>query len=328
MVTNDSDSSGKAVVEGRSKIRVGVSSCLLGARVRFDGDHKHDPYLTEILGRYVEFVPVCPEVAIGLGVPREPIRLIGDAAQPRAVDAHDATLDFTDRLSAYGRRMARALGDVSGYILKSKSPSCGLARVKVYGSDGVRNGRGVYAAAFVEARPLVPVEEESRLGDLGLRENFIERVFAYHRWQRLVAAHFTVAKLVEFHSAHKLCLMAHSQSHYRALGRLVAGAGRCDLAALQQNYIYEFMEALRQRATRSHHSNVLMHLMGYLKKHLDSSDKLELLALIRDYRVGRVSLIAPITLLRHHFRHHPHPYVAGQVYFDPHPAELVLRNAM
>ncbi len=310
----------------RPKIRVGVSSCLLGAKVRFDGTTKLQPYLTETFGRFFDLVPVCPEVGIGLGVPREPIQLVGDARRVRAVGVHSVALDVTDRLAAYGRRMARALGDVSGYIFKSGSPSCGVERVKVWGAGRIRNGRGVYAAAFLDARPHVPVAEENWLCDPALRDNFIERVFAYNRWQRLVASRLTAAKLVEFHGAHKLSVMAHSQRYYRSLGRLVAEAGRHDLAAVKEKYVSEFMCALLGSATPGGHCNVLMHLMGYLKKQLDAGDKAELLELLDDYRCGRVPLIVPVTVLRHHFRRYPNPHIASQAYLYPSPAEFLLRS--
>ncbi len=326
MVANQMQRKKNPATPKQPKIRVGVSSCLLGAKVRFDGDSKHHPYLTETLGRFFDLVPVCPEVGIGLGVPREPIRLVGDARRVRAVGVRDVTLDVTDRLAAYGRRMARALEDVSGYIFKGGSPSCGVESVKVSGARCTHKGRGVYAAAFLDANPLVPVAEEGCLGDPALQDNFIERVFAYNRWQRLVASRLTAAKLVEFHSAHKLSVMAHSQRHYRALGRLVAAAGRQDFAALKEKYIREFMGALLCSATPRGHSNVLMHLMGYLKKQLDAGDKAELLALFDDYRCGHVPLVVPVAVLRHHFRRYPNPYVTSQVYLYPSAAELLLRS--
>ena len=227
--------------------------------------------------------------------------------------------------------MARRHGDLSGYLLKSKSPSCGMARVKVYGEPGRAPravGVGIYARSLMEALPLLPVEEEGRLNDPALRENWIERVYAYHRWQRLTASRMTPRKLVEFHAAHKLVLMAHGPVHYRALGQLVAAAGSRPLGALTAEYIAGFMAALRHPATRKRHTNVLMHLMGYLKRVLDGEDKAELLEIFERYRTGELPLIVPITLLRHHFRRHPHPYVAGQVYLDPYPDELLLRNVI
>lgn len=301
-----------------SRIRLGVSSCLLGRRVRYDGDHKHDRWITDTLGAHFEFVPVCPEVAIGLGVPRPPIRLVGDPGAPRAVGRDDPALDVTAKLAAYGRQMGRELDGLSGYIFKARSPSCGMERVKVYGpAGGSKNGRGLYAAAFMAEQPLLPVEEEGRLGDPGLRENFLERVFAYRRWQELAAAGITAARLVEFHTVHKLVLMAHGPEHYRVLGRLAARAGRGSVRALAGEYLHGFMSALQHRATPARHARVLLHLMGYLNKQLSREDQAELLDLIHAFRRGRLPLAVPVTLLRHHFRHHPNAYVTNQVYLQP-----------
>lgn len=312
------------------RIRVGISSCLLGNKVRYDGNHKLDFYVTQTLGRYFEFVPVCPEMAIGLGVPRPPIRLVGDAQAPRAVSVADPALDVTDRLAAYGARMGRELADISGYILKSRSPSCGMERVKVYnpGRPVVKRGHGIYTAAFMRLQPLLPMEEEGRLSDPRLRENFIERVFAFQRWRELLRSGLTPAKLVAFHADHKLAVMAHGSEHYQVLGRLVASAGRGRLDNAAQTYIKGFVTALAQRATPRRHANVLMHLMGYLKKNLDRADKQELLELIEDYRLGRLPLIVPITLLKHYFRLYPNDYVDRQTYLNLHPQELMLRNTI
>ena len=311
-----------------TRIRLGISSCLLGQRVRYDGNHKHDGFITDTLGRFFEFVPVCPEVAIGLGVPRAPIRLTGLAAAPRAVGIDNPALDVTDSLAACGRRMARELDDISGYIFKSQSPSCGMERVKVYHRGGMpaKHGRGVYAAAFLTARPGLPAEEEGRLNDPRLRENFIERVFSYRRWQAVEAAGVTAARLAEFHAHHKLALLTHGTETHRQLGRLVAQAGRKGLRVLADDYIRRFMAALAYPATPARHANVMMHLLGYLKQELDADDKAELLEQIHAFRAGEAPLAAPLTLLRHHFRRFPHPYVAQQTYLYPDPRELLLRG--
>ncbi|HEY0721319.1 MAG TPA: DUF523 and DUF1722 domain-containing protein [Gammaproteobacteria bacterium] len=312
-----------------SKIQIGISSCLLGEKVRFDGNHKHDHYITDTLGRVFQFVPFCPEVAIGLGVPREPIRLEGDPGMPRAIGVRDKSLDVTIALANYGRKVVNHSQQISGFILKSRSPSCGMERVKVYPPHGVpRHGRGIFAAALMEGLPWLPVEEEGRLGDPALRDNFLERVFACHRWQQLHRAPLTPQRLVEFHTRHKLIVMAHSTEAYRALGRLVAEAGSQPIAELGARYIDELTAALKHRATERRHANVLHHLLGYLKKQLDSADKAELLELIEQYRRGHLPLIVPLTLLRHHFRRHPHPYVAGQLYLEATPQELLLRSQL
>lgn len=320
----------KSADEHRSKIRLGISSCLLGQKVRFDGNHKLDSFLSGTLGRFFELVPVCPEVAIGLGVPRPPIRLTGSAAAPRAVGVKDASIDVTDKLAAYGKRRARELDDLSGYVFKSRSPSCGMERVKIYQSSGApaKSGRGIYADAFLSNQPWLPAEEEGRLGDPRLRENFIERVFVYRCWQDLLARGLTAARLVEFHTRHKLALMAHDVQAYRALGRLVARAGRRDLKEAGREYLVRLMQALQRPATRQRHANVLLHLMGYLKKNLDADDKAELLGMIHDYRRGQAPFAAPLTLLKHHFWRHPDRYIAGQTYLSPDPRELLLRGGL
>jgi uncharacterized protein YbgA (DUF1722 family)/uncharacterized protein YbbK (DUF523 family) len=311
----------------RPRIRIGISSCLLGARVRYDGNHKHDAFVTETLGRFFEFVPVCPEVGIGMGVPRPAIRLVGEPVAPRAVGREDQTIDVTAKLHAYGERMAHELGGLSGYIFKSKSPSCGLERVPVYGAHGpaMRQGRGLFAATFLAGQSWLPAEEEGRLCDPELRENFIERVYAFRRWQDLEEDGVTAARLVDFHASHKLALMAHDVEAYRALGRLVAKAERRVARVLAHDYLGQFMHAFSKRATPARHTNVLMHLMGYLKKQLDAVDKAELREVIERYRKGELPRVAPLTLLKHHFRRHPHPYVARQTYLEPYPGELVLR---
>ncbi|HEY9199011.1 MAG TPA: DUF523 and DUF1722 domain-containing protein [Gammaproteobacteria bacterium] len=315
-----------------SQIRIGISSCLLGEQVRFDGNHKHDHYITGTLGEVFEFVPVCPEVGIGLGVPRPTIHLVGPPEAPRALGVKVADLDVTDKLVRYGRRIAGRLSGLSGYIFKSKSPSCGMERVRLYdgpdrkGGGGGKQGVGLYAREIMRAHPLLPVEEEGRLGDPLLRDNFLECVFTYHRWQKLCAQRLTPKALVEFHTRHKLAVMAHGTEPYRELGRLVADAGKRPIRELADEYAALLMQTLRRRATARRHTNVLMHILGYLKQQLDGADKQELLELIEDYRQDRVPRIVPITLLKHHFRKHPNDYIAGQTYLNPDPSELKLRG--
>ncbi|GAB4347766.1 MAG: DUF523 and DUF1722 domain-containing protein [Gammaproteobacteria bacterium] len=312
-------------------IRLGISQCLLGDRVRFDGNHKLDRYITDTLGRHFEFVPVCPEVAIGLGVPREPIRLEGDPSSPRAVGVRDGSIDVTSPLLRYGRKMGRELEGISGYILKSKSPSCGMERVKVYhpgGGGASSGGVGLFTTGLREKQPLLPMEEEGRLRDPVLRENFIERVFVFHRWQRLTSKRLTPARLVQFHADHKLTLMAHGPEQLRRLGRIVATAGTRPMREVRDAYAAGLMAALQRVATRKRHTNVLQHLAGYLKRSLDAEDRRELAELIEEYRLGRLPLIVPVTLLKHHFRRHPDPYILRQTYLNPHPKELMLRDAL
>lgn len=310
-------------------IRVGISSCLLGQEVRFDGGHKRDRYLTDTLGAYFEWVPVCPEVELGLGTPRETLRLIGEPAAPRLVFGKTGG-EITDAMQGWSRKRLEGLArqDLCGYILKSDSPSCGMERVRVYGTGGMpsKTGVGLYARALLDRFPLLPVEEEGRLHDLPLRENFVERVFCYRRWRDLVAGGLTRGRLVEFHTRMKLLLMAHSPRHYTELGRLVAGAKALAPAPLQAQYGELFMAALRVKATTKKHSNVLQHILGYLKTRLDPHDKAEILACLADYAQGLVPLVVPLTLLRHHLSRHQVGYVLEQVYLNPTPKELLLRN--
>lgn len=311
------------------RIKVGISSCLLGMKVRFDGGHKHDRYLTETLGRYFEWVAVCPEVEIGMSTPRENIRLVGEAADPRLI-APKSGSDYTERMKAYAEQQVAALAreELHGYILKKDSPSCGMERVRVYDHNSVpqRSGIGIYARKLLETYPLLPVEEEGRLNDHRLRENFIERVFAHYRIRQFIKNNPRPGALVAFHTAHKLTLMSHSVKHYQELGRLVAESGKGDFAEKLSAYFALFMEALKLKATTRKHTNVLHHILGYFKKAIDSRDKQEILDLIEQYRTGYLPLIVPITLLKHHLNRNPIPWMSSQTYLNPYPGELMLRN--
>ncbi len=307
-------------------IRVGVSSCLLGQEVRYDGGHKRDPYVAGTLSRCFELVPVCPEVAVGLGTPREPIRLVRMGEQVRVRGVRTPGLDVTERLRRCGETMAGRLPELSGYIFKGGSPSCGMEGVQI-GSEGglpVGTGRGAYAEAFMAANPLLPCEEEGRLGDPLVRESFLVRVFVYHRWQRLVAEGLTPGALVAFHTDHKYLLLAHDEAAYRRLGRQVAQAGTRPLERLGAEYARELMGALARRATPGQHANVLQHLLGYVSGRLDAGERAETMDLIERYRQGLVPLVAPISRLRRHFLRHPHPFVNRQHYLDPQPYALML----
>ncbi len=311
--------------------RLGVSACLLGARVRFDGGHKQDRYLIHTLGRWVEWVSVCPEFEMGLGAPRETLRLEGDATAPRLV-APRSGLDRTDGMRAWAAARLDELErlDLHGFVLKKNSPSCGAFRVKVYARAGVapeRAGRGIFATDLIERFRLLPVEEEGRLGDARLRENFVERIFAYRRWTELLRDDPTPRGLVRFHTRHKFALLAHSPKLYGELGRLVARAGATPWSELSASYGALFMECLGKIAGAGRHANVLNHLAGHLKEHLDGADRRELAGLIDSYRAGLVPLVVPLTLLQHHFRRAPvSEWARSQTYLDPYPAELMLRN--
>ena len=310
------------------KIPIAISACLLGQEVRFDGGHKNDSYINGTLSEYFEFLPFCPEVAIGLSIPRPPIRLVQHDEGLRLVGVKDASRDFTTPMQAYGERMAIELAEVSGFIFKKGSPSCGMERVKVYAPDGhsIDKASGLFAAVLRARHPLIPMEEEGRLGDPGLRENFITRVFVYHAWRGLNKQGLSADRLIAFHSDHKYLIMAHNQAAYRSMGKLLANAGKADIGALASEYEQELMGALAKPAKRQQHVNVLQHLLGYLSKQLDTDDKAEMVEIIEQYRHGIVPLIVPITLLKHHFRRHPHEYIERQVYLSPHPHELMLRN--
>jgi len=310
-------------------IRVGISACLLGEKVRYDGGHKRDNYLVETFGRYVEWVPVCPEVEMGLGTPRDTLRLVRIGNDVHMVMPKTGA-DHTDAMCAYAARRVRELDgeDLRGYVLKKDSPSCGMERVRVFDAHGVpaKSGRGLFADALLQHFPHLPVEEEGRLTDPRLRENFIERVFAYVRLRSLFSGHWKVGDLVVFHTAHKLLLMAHSPHAYQSLGRLVAEAKSVPRAELRQRYESDFMGALREMATTKRHTNVLQHMAGYFSKQLDSDSRPELQALLHDYRAGLVPLVVPLTLIRHYVRKYDVTYLRGQVYLEPHPKELMLRN--
>jgi uncharacterized protein YbbK (DUF523 family)/uncharacterized protein YbgA (DUF1722 family) len=305
--------------------RIGVSRCLLGDEVRHDGGHKRDPFLVDTFGRYVQWVPVCPEVEVGMGTPREPIHLV---AAPDGVPSGSRLVrlvgvrsgrDWTRDMDRWCRERLRALAasDLSGFIVKKDSPSCGLERVRVHHRGGAtRAGRGLFTQALLEMMPDLPVEDEGRLHDPELRDNFVERVFAYQRVRRFFAGRWTPGGLVSFHAAHKMQLLAHSRQAYSALGRLVARVteiGRRQTAAL---YERTFMEALRKPATRGRHADVLQHMLGHLRRRLDEGSRHELLSAIEDYRTGLLPLVVPLTLVRHHVRVHGVEYLAGQVYLQ------------
>lgn len=314
-------------MDSAASIIIGVSHCLLGESVRYDGGHKCNSYITETLAEHFEFHPICPEVAAGLGIPREPIRLEGDLLSPRVVSTRtrrDLTAPLQETVAALTCELTKV--PLCGFLLKKDSPSCGMERVKLYNDKGmpVQQAVGLFARALQQAFPLLPMEEEGRLKDPGLRENFIERVFVFHRWQALLREPSAKA-LVEFHTRHKFLIMAHSPQLMRQLGTLVAGAGKGSTLPLVE-YGQRLMEGLKKLATPKKNSDVLMHLLGFLKNQLSPEDKQELLDWIEAYRIEQVPLIVPLTLFNHHIRRVQPPYLADQWYLRPHPMELKLRN--
>jgi len=317
-------------------LRIGVSACLLGREVRYDGGHKRDVWLVDVLGPFVEWVPVCPELELGLGVPRETIRLVGPAERLRLV-AERSGLDHTEAMRRYAEEKVDELArlDLAGYVLKKDSPSCGMARVRVWGEPNRpprRDGVGAFARVLLARLPMLPVEEEGRLHDPALRESFVERIFAFARFKATIAAGAGMGELVAFHARHKLALLAHSPEGYRRLGRLVAGAGKGKAAARAavEAYGRGLMASLAVPSKRGRHANVLQHMLGYFRDLLDPADRRELEGVVRDYQRGHVPLVVPQTLFRHHVRRHADAHgvswLASQTYLDPDPKELLLRN--
>jgi uncharacterized protein YbgA (DUF1722 family)/uncharacterized protein YbbK (DUF523 family) len=311
------------------KIKLGVSSCLLGNKVRYDGGHKLDHFLRDTLGHFVDFVPVCPEVECGLPVPREAMHLVGDPDQPRLV-TRNSGIDHTARMQTWAQKRLDQLEkeDLCGFIFKKNSPSSGMQRVKVYNAKGVpvAQGSGLFAKAYMERFPRLPVEEEGRLHDPNLRENFIERIFALQRWRRFLSRKPTPGTLMDFHAQEKLLLLAHSPQHYRQMGQLVAGGKHLPTAELMDSYERLLLEALQRMATVAKHGNVLQHLLGYFKKQLTDAEKQEMLGIIADFRQHHLPLIVPVTLAKHYVLKYRQPYLTRQTYLNPHPIALQLRN--
>lgn len=312
----------------RSRLRVGVSSCLLGQQVRYDGGHKRDDFLVDTLARYVTFVPVCPEVEVGMGTPREAIRLEKHGGEIRLRGVRSG-VDHTESLRRYAEERLDALekADLAGYVLKKDSPSCGMERVKVIGKGGVptKEGRGIFAERLMERYPLLPVEEEGRLNDPVLRRSFVVRLYAGRRARDLFEGRWSRAAVVEFHTAEKLLLMAHSPEAYRDLGRLVARLKEIPREEFARRYRERMLSGLRQGATRGKHTNVLQHVAGYFKD-APGDDRKEIAAAIDEYRRGLLPLEAPLTLLRHHTRRAAEPWLRVQTYFDPCPRELLAES--
>ncbi len=310
------------------RIRIGVSRCLLGEKVRYDGGHKADRRIAKDLGTYLELLGVCPEVEYGLAVPREPLRLQGDPGRPRLI-GRTSGVDHTEGMERWASQRVAELDSqgFSGFIFKSRSPSCGTRGVAVYGGPGarVRSGVGLFARAFVERFPLVPAEDSDRLDDPEIRESFIERVFVHWRWRRFEKRARPVRELIRFHTDHKLLILSHSPQHYTELGRLIAGSPKTK-GCVTSAYGRLLMEGMRLTATRRKHTNVLHHVAGYFKKRLTTDEKKELIELIDRYRAGLAPLKAPIVLLNHYVKMYNESYLATQYYLNPHQLELPLRN--
>jgi uncharacterized protein YbgA (DUF1722 family)/uncharacterized protein YbbK (DUF523 family) len=311
------------------KIRLGISECLLGHQVRYDGGHKWDRFLTDTLGQHVEYVPVCPEEECGLGTPREAMRLVGSPEAPRLVTIRSG-VDMTGRMLSWAKKRVAELEkeDLCGFIFKSDSPSSGMERVKVYNEKGMpeKKGVGLFARAFMEHFPLIPVEEDGRLHDPKLRENFVESIFTLKRWRQVREEEMSRGNLVAFHGEHKLLILAHSPKHQATMGKLVAAAKTFKTEELYDRYERLLLDALKLSTTQRKNMNVLQHITGYFKKQLSKDEKQEMLEVIENYRHGHVPLIVPITLLNHYVRKYEEPYLSRQVYLNPHPIALQLRN--
>ncbi|AMQ88341.1 MULTISPECIES: YbgA family protein [Marinobacter] len=310
-------------------IPVGISTCLLGKEVRHDGGHKHSRYCTQVLAKHFEFRSICPELEAGLGVPRPAIHLREHEDGLHLVESK-GTKDHTEGMQNFIAEVMPSLANLRGYILMAKSPSCGMERIKIHNAEGNfmhRDGRGMFAEALMKAYPLMPVEEEGRLHDDMLRENFIERVFSYDDWMQNVAGDkLTKQSLLEFHQRHKFTLLAHSEKIYRQLGPMLADLKAEPLAQIADRYIHGFMEAMTQRVSRGSHVNAMQHLLGYLKDGMAAEEKAVLLEQIEAYRRGEIPLVVPMTLLRLAQRKEPVDYLHTQKYLTPYPDELGLRN--
>jgi len=313
----------------QEKIKIGISSCLLGNKVRWNAGHKRDRFLTDTLGQFVEYVPVCPEVEAGFGIPRESLRLVGDPAAPRLMTFKSKT-DRTDQMLSWAQKRVKQLGkeNLCGFIFKSDSPSSGMIRVKVYNPKGMpeKKGVGMFARAFMNHFPLIPAEDDGRLHDPRIRENFIERIFTLKRWRDSMFKSPSMGKLVDFHTRNKLLILSHSPKHYRLMGKLVAEGKKDAMDNLLSRYERLLMEALTLKTTDKKNTNVLQHMMGYFKKQLTADEKQELLEVFGQYRQGFVPLLVPLTLMNHYVRKYDQPYLKMQTYLNPHPVELQLRS--
>lgn len=313
----------------KEKIKIGISSCLLGQKVRFDGQHKYHWYINEVLSDYFEYVSICPELEIGMGVPRKTVRLVGELDHPEMIEPTTGK-NWTDKMNSYSEKKVAKLGDICGYLFKKGSPSCGAFRTKVYQDSGIPlpNGQGLFAAEVCRRWPLLPVEDEGRLNDAKLRENFIARVFGYDRLKKLCKKRFKKGDWVHFHSQNKYLLLAHSRKHYTELGELVAHISEYSATDFKEKYSEIYMNTLAIKTTTKKNYDVLQHILGFLKKHLTKDQKANIIDVLNQYYRGIIPLIVPITLLRHYIEVFDIPYIKDQYYLSPHPMELSLRNAL
>jgi uncharacterized protein YbgA (DUF1722 family)/uncharacterized protein YbbK (DUF523 family) len=311
------------------KLKIGISACLLGDKVRFDGGHKALHFANKTLSNYVDYQSVCPEVGIGMSIPRKPIRLIDHEDQIKLVATRDSSIDYTEVMHTFANQKMKSCNQLDGFIVTAKSPSCGMERLKVYDYEGNvqhRKGVGLFTQTLIATYPNLPVEEDGRLNDAPLRENFIERIFAFNNWRTQVAPSNEIKNLIKFHSNHKYQIMSHSYQGYKKLGQLVANQANLDFDEIKELYIADFMQIMKSVASRKRHSNVLQHVQGYFKKQLTTEDKAELTKLIVDYRTGLVPLLSPVTLIKHYLKKYPNDYLSQQTYFNPYPLSMGLNG--
>ena len=311
------------------KVDIGISACLLGENVRFDGGHKNLYFANQVLVNYANYHRVCPEVGIGMSIPRKPIRLVEHNDKILLLDSRDASIDYTAQMQEFAEKKCASLTGLNGFIVTSKSPSCGMERMKVYDIEGKqvrKDGVGLFTQKLMQMHPNLPVEEDGRLNDSQLRENFVARVYVHATWHKDVANSDKMADLVKFHSQHKYQIMSHSYQAYKSLGKLVANAEKLSLAEIKPLYFAELMAALKNIAGRKKHCNVMQHIQGYFKKQLTAHDKQELADLIMQYRAGLVPLLAPLTLIKHFLKKYPNEYLIQQSYFSPYPLKMGLHG--
>lgn len=310
-------------------IKIGISACLIGENVRFDRGHARDLYITETLAKYVEFVPLCPELACGMGVPREQVRQVDCGGEIRLI-GQDSAEDWSDRMTSWCKRVLPGLDEegLDGFILKGRSPSCGLQQSKVFSTTGKppRSNSGFFARQLMEMFPILPTESNDRLQNPILRENFIRQIFVLKRWRELIERGQQIGHLVDFHTRHKMLIRSHDLRGYRQLGKLLGESSVFNTDEIFDTYGVLLFRSLALKATPKKNSDVLMHAMGYFKRELDSGDKQELLAMILAYKSGKIPLIMPITLIKHYARKLDKPYLTQQYFFSPHPSELKLLN--
>lgn len=312
-----------------NKIPIAISSCLVGNKVRYDGGHKRSKYCLDTLSDWFEYQPICPEMGAGMPTPRPPIHLVESQQEIKVLQVDDHSIDYTEDIKQFAHKALSNVRNISGYIVIRNSPSCGMERVKVYHENGNPSNiksQGVFIGELMKLRPELPVEEEGRLQDPRLRENFITRVFAYNDWQNTVLNDLSIKSLIDFHSKYKYLIMAHSYQAYRELGRLVANDGAKSLATIVSEYESLLMKSLKKIAKMKSHINTLYHIFGYLKRDLTAEAKKEVIQVIERYREGSHTLIVPITILNHYINQFGSDYIKNQAYLNPHPIELGLRN--